>query len=154
MENGEDVYMAPSGLVDVLMQRIFPRLEEAATALREKHPRLRIHAWSVPVGSMTSYRGHQVGIECLNPSVAVNEADNVALIIGVKHLTTAPQLCETNVCWGAGGPARGLDLLPDPVPWSDEALEFLEKRLPELVRSLAEEVDRLDGASHPSAGSV
>jgi hypothetical protein len=138
--------------IDVLTQRILPRLEQAAAALREKHPRLKINTWSLPVGSMTAYRGHQVGIDCLNPFAAVTEADNVGLTIGVKHLTTAPQLCDAAVCWGAGGPLRGLDLVPEPIPWSEEALSVLENRLPELIASLAEEVARLDGALPPCAG--
>src|SRR6185369_2832057 len=106
--------------------------------LRRRYPRLKIDTWSSPVGSLSEYQGHDVGIDCLNPYAPPDETDNVALSIGVKHLTTDPILCEASVCWGAGGPPTGapaihLDLLPEPVPWSLAALEVIEARLPELI---------------------
>ncbi len=80
----------------------------------------------------------------MNPAPLEAEPDNVALAIGVRHLTTQPMLCTAEVCWGQGGPDGGLDILPEPVPWSLQAVQALEARLPELLESLERELDVLD----------
>ena len=96
--------------------------------------------------SLTEYQGHAIGIDCVAPHVVRGACDNVALSIGVKFLTTQPLLCTADVCWGSGGPNTGLDVLPVQVPWSDDAIRNIERQLPRLVESLAEELSRLDGS--------
>ena len=143
-DEGRALRADASGVVQVLEQRILQPLEEAATRFRQRYPRLRIQTWSGPVGSSTEYQGHDVGIDCLNPGASDDQPDNVALSIGVKHLTTLPLLCTADVCWGDGKPRGGLDVLPEPVVWSAAAIETVEARLPALLASLEEELQRLD----------
>jgi hypothetical protein len=131
-------------IVEMLEQRILPRLEGAATTLRERHPHFVITTWSSPTGALTEYQGHDIGIDCVNPAALDNEPNNVALTIGVKHLTTQPLLCDANVGWGAGGPVSGLDTLPEPVPWSEEGLRNIEDQLLDLIQSLTNELKYLE----------
>jgi hypothetical protein len=146
---------AHDGVVGELERRILEPLAAVANRLREEYPHLNIRTWSSSTGSRTEYQGHDVGIECLDPHASPSECDNVALIIGVKHLTTVPLLSEAYVGWGAGGPTSGLDVLPEPVPWSDEALQQIVSRLPDLVDSLTEELNRFrnsEGRGRPTRG--
>jgi len=136
--------VAPGHIVEVLEERLLAQLGDAATRLQRQYPRLRIHTWSSPVGSGTEYQGHDVGIDCVNPAASEAEPGNLALSLGVMHLTTEPMLCTADVRWGQGGPDGGLDLLPEPVPWSLQALHALEARLPELLESLERELGVLD----------
>ena len=135
---------ATGPIVEVLEERLLGRLEEAATRLTRQYPRLKIQTWSAPVGSLTAYQGHDLGIDCLDPAARESEPGSVALTIGVRHLTSEPMLCTADVCWAQGGPSGGLDLLPEPVAWSLEALRSVEARLPELIESLERELDVLD----------
>jgi hypothetical protein len=93
---------------------------------------------------LTEYQGHDVGIDCVNPAALESEPNNVALIIGVQHLTSQLLLCEAHVVWGSGGPVGGIDLLPKPVPWSEEVIHGIENQLPDLIRSLDNEFEQLD----------
>jgi hypothetical protein len=130
-------------IVAELEQRIMPRLEAAATTLRERYPNLAISTYSSPTGALTDYQGHDIGIDCVNPAALENEPNNVTLTIGVKRLTTQPLLCDANVGWGAGGPVSGLDILPEPIPWSDQILQNVEDQLFDLIQSLSDELECL-----------
>lgn len=140
------------GVVDELERRFLARLEESAAQLQRQYPQLTINTWSSATGSLTEYQGHDIGIDCLDPEAPQGEPDNLCLIIGVKHLTTEPLLCEACVGWGAGGPADGLDVLPEPVPWSPATLQMVDDRLPDLLQSLREELGRL--ASRKRGGAT
>lgn len=45
---------------------------------------------------------------------------------------------------GVGGPVSGLDILPEPVPWSEEVLQKIEDQLSDLIQSLDNELEYLD----------
>jgi hypothetical protein len=139
--------MVVRAVVEALERKILPHLAAAAKTLRERHPCLTINTWSSHTGSLTEYQGHDVGIDCLNPAALESEPNNVALIIGVQHLTTRPLLCEAHVVWGSGGPVGGIDLLPKPVPWSEEVIQRIENQLPELIQCLENELEHLDRMS-------
>jgi hypothetical protein len=87
-----------------LERRILPLLETAATSLRSEFPTLNIGAESHPVGSLTALQGHMAAISCLlvetekrRPDVSRTNPDLVDLVVGVKHLTTEPQLVDLYV---------------------------------------------------------
>jgi hypothetical protein len=142
-DEGRALRADASGVAQVLEQRILQPLEEAATRFRQRYPESARGPgrWAL----VPSTRGMMLGIDCLNPGASDDQPDNVALSIGVKHLTTLPLLCTADVCWGDGKPrGGGLDVLPEPVVWSAAAIEAVEARLPALLASLEEELQRLD----------
>src|SRR5688572_18436967 len=99
------------------LERLFmPLLKAAEQRCAARYPAFRFNVGSSPVGSLTSYQGHNVWLECLFPDAADNESDNVALIIDVMHLTTEPLICDASVTWSSGhSPAASVDLLDSPV---------------------------------------
>jgi hypothetical protein len=127
-----------------------PRLSEAKDAFERLFPLFRFNVWSSSIGGLTPYQGHNVGLECLFPDTVDHLADNVAIVIGVKHLTTAPLLCEASVCWGHGWhPEISAELLPNPIAYSTAELNAISVRLNELVTCFRNAV--LVGPSRPGA---
>ena len=74
-------------------------------------------------------------LDCFFPDASPQEADNVAICIGVKHLTTEPLLCDAAVEWGDPGGTE-LDLLDSPVPCTLEAIKAIEEAAPRLFEAL------------------
>ena len=64
------------------------------------------------------------------------------LEIGVRHLTTEPELAEAYVAWNSPSGACEIDLLDSPVPYSPEALARLECDLGELIAAVRRAVAR------------
>jgi hypothetical protein len=82
-----------------LKARFLRPLQELAEALRRQVPGRQLRVYEGPVGSATEYQGYDVGIECLLPNVSPDQPDNVALQIGVCHLTSKPRVMA-DVVWG------------------------------------------------------
>ena len=113
-----------------------PLLQQEEKRLSAEYPMFKFNVWSWSVGGRTDYQGHDVGIECTFPDATGNEADCVALIIGVNHLTSVPQICEASVGWGSGQhPEVTTDLVETPIPFSQEALQRLVGLLPTLLQT-------------------
>jgi hypothetical protein len=139
-----------SSVVEELERRFLGRLEGTAAQLQAQYPQLKINTWSSSTGSLTEYQGHDVGIDCVNPEAFDDQPNSLCLIIGVMHLTTEPLLSDAQVCWGAGG-SGGLDILSEPIPWSDAALQMVDERLPDLVESLRDELNVWASKKHRGA---
>ena len=125
-------------IVEELERRFLPQLRAVAEQLRREFPDVRISTWSSAIGSATSYQGHDLGIDCHFPAAPSDQPDNVALSIGVMHLTTEPKLSDAGVCWGAGAGegCHGAELFDSPIPYSAMALEQIEAGLPKLHEAL------------------
>lgn len=120
-----------------LESRFRQRLEAHAEAIRKEFPDVEANIWSGAVGSRTDYQGHDIGIDCGIGGVSNNQPNNVALIIGVMHLTTEPVICEAEVVWGHPSGRVEIDLLGDTdVPYADMQIAVVEDRLDELVAAL------------------
>jgi hypothetical protein len=117
-------------------ERIFlPLLHEAERAVASAYPRFKFSVGSSSIGSLTEYKGHIAWLECIFPDAADHEADSVAIMIGVKHLTTEPELCEASVEWGSGRhPEIMLELLEHSVSLTENALRETAMRFPQLTR--------------------
>ena len=76
-----------------------------------------------------------ISLDCFFPDALPQEADNVAICIGVKHLTTKPMLCDASVEWGNPGGTE-LDLLEEPVPCTSAAIEACAEAAPRLFEAL------------------
>ncbi|MFD0724563.1 hypothetical protein ACFQ0E_03015 [Lysobacter brunescens] len=126
--------MMGSQVVQELEEAFLPRLDAAKEMLEREFPSFHFNVWSSSTGGLTSYQGHDVGLECLFPGTPDELADNVAIIIGVKHLTTAPLLCDASVGWGHGSaPGIHIDLLPNPVAFSTAELNAVSARFGLLI---------------------
>ncbi len=123
-------------IVEEIESRFLPRFKEAVAALEAEFPHVKLNTWSGPVGSLTEYQGHNMGIDCLLPDAPEDQPDNIALSIGMMHLTTTPKLCNADVCWGAPNAVLEMDLLKEPVPYSPAAVRSVDEQLPELIEAL------------------
>ena len=125
-------------IVEELERRLLPAFRLKAEQLQREFPGVRIATWSSPIGSATSYQGHDLGIDCLFPDAPSDQPNNVGLIIGVMHLTTVPKLCDATVSWGAGAGegCHGAELIDSPIPYSTAALNQIEAGLPSLYEAL------------------
>jgi hypothetical protein len=122
-------------VISDLEKRFLPHLESLKTRLEAVYPNYRLRVWSSSTGSRTEYQGHDLGLECIFPDAADEESDCVALMIGVKHLTTEPLLCNASVGWGQGAsPDAQVELVADPVRYSEATAGDVESRISELVR--------------------
>lgn len=121
--------------VGVQLEAAFlPLLRVAERELGREYPNYKLSTGSSSAGGLTSYQGHNVWLECVFPDAADHEADSLALMVGAKHITTEPQLCEASVEWGSGHhPAISVELLAEPVAFSEQALQRVSVRLPELL---------------------
>src|SRR5436309_1898920 len=88
-----------TNVVHELEQRFLPGLQKVAAEISAQFPRVKATTWSSPVGSLTDYQGHDLGIDCFLTDANSDESDNLVLSIGVRHLTTTP-LIDASVCWG------------------------------------------------------
>jgi hypothetical protein len=86
-------------LVEQIEELFLPELQQLASDLQQRHPNLKFNVWHSRVGSHTDYQGYDFGVESLFPNVAQNGTDNIALTIGVCHLTSTPKLMA-DVVWG------------------------------------------------------
>ena len=118
------------------LERIFlPLLQGAERVAASEYPQFKFNSGSSSVGALTEYKGHSVWLECTFPDAADHEADSVAILVGVKHITTEPKLCEASVEWGNGQhPEYVLELLEHPVALTEHQLQQTATRFPELLR--------------------
>ena len=129
--------MTKDELIGELESRFLTKCRGECGRLSEIFTDYKFNTWSNEVGSLTLLQGHDVGVECLFPDASANQANCVAIIVGLKHLTTEPMLCEASVTWGAGiSPDISADLIDDPIPATSENFDMIEEQFPQLVREL------------------
>ena len=117
-----------------LEETFLPRLQLARDSFAAMYPSLQFNVWSSPTGSLTEYKGHDVGIECMFPDALGDQSNCVAIMLGVKHLTSSPLLCDANVEWGQGDhPDIRVDLLPTPVAYSQNTLNAVSTQFEQLL---------------------
>jgi hypothetical protein len=135
------------GVVEQLEAEYLPRLRSLEAELRVRHPDLRFAIGSSSTGSLTSYQGHEIYIECTFLGRAHDEPDSVALMINVCHLDRLPRIMA-DVCWGHPR-AVVEDSLDE--SWTssehwpeadDQTLERLASKFPRLAHTFAQAVQR------------
>ncbi len=132
-----------------LEDRFLPIFQKMATELSGEFPRVHTNVWSYPVGALTDYQGHGLGVECSIPSNPVDPAEqvqleNVALMINLKHLSTLPEVDSVTVSWGSGQvEAR---LVYESAEIGESLLVEIENGLPKLFDVLKSAV----GRGHPA----
>jgi len=128
--------------VGELRARLLPLLRQWERQLSAEHPEVDVTVWDRPVGSLTQWQGHDIGLNCLLPNAAPDQPDNVALSVGLNHLNGTPMLCSADVVWGHPSGTVESDVLPGPVPFSADALDDVLTHLPELLAALQDALRR------------
>lgn len=110
---------------------------------RTRYPDYSFNVWSSPVGSLTPLQGHNLGLECIFPDTEKWQADCVAIIIGVAHLTTEPVFQEAGVGWGAGETPsfKGMDLIENSPPFTDESLAQIHSQFGTLSEAFEKAIE-------------
>ena len=134
-----------------LEHRFLPVFRKMAGEISATYPKVHTNVWSYPIGALTDYKGHGLGLECAIPMEITDPSDQlqmefVALMINLKHLTTQPVIDTVLVSWGSG--ETEAKLTPEAVSLSEENLVELEKCLPEMFQVLKSAVAR----GHPVEG--
>ncbi len=130
-------------VVQDLETRFRQQLEDYAKAIRREFPNVEVEMWSSPVGSLTDYQGHDIGINCSIADVPTDRPNNVALIIEVMHLTTEPKFSGAAVVWGhPSGTVEAALLDRDLVPYSEASITIVEKGLDDLAAALRKAMRR------------
>jgi hypothetical protein len=131
--------------------RFLPVFRNMATELSADFPRVHTSVWSYPVGALTDYQGHGLGVECsiptnpLDPSEQV-QLETVALMINLKHLSTRPEVDSVTVSWGSGQVET--KLVFESAEINEALLVEIENSLPGLFNVLKSAVAR----GHPTEG--
>lgn len=129
--------------VSQLRLSILPIFQAWEQELRAEHPDFIIKIWDGPVGKLTDWQGHDIGIECMFTNAAPGSSDNIALTVNLKHLNHPMPLIESaDVVWGHPSGCVEASLLTAPVEFSPERLAEVVGRLPDLFAALKQAVRR------------
>jgi hypothetical protein len=128
-----------------LEQRFLPTFRKMAAEISGGFPRVHTNVWSYPVGALTDYQGHGLGLECSIPTNLADPADQVqmafvALMINLKHLSSQPEIDSALVSWGSGQVEAKLTLPTGDI--NEDRLVEVENGLPELFAALKSAVGR------------
>jgi hypothetical protein len=128
-----------------LENRFLPVFRKMATEISAEFPRVHMNVWSYPVGALTDYQGHGLGIECSIPTNLTDPADQVkmefvALMINLKHLSIQPEIDSVLVSWGSGQVEAKMSLQAGEI--SESRLVEVENGLPKLFVALKSAIMR------------
>jgi hypothetical protein len=134
--------MPENPVVAALEEAFMPLLTAARNQLASQFPACTFNVWSSSTGSLTSYQGHDVGIECVFPDVKPEDANCVAAEIGIWHLTTHAEFNSYGVAWCSGDhPEISLELLDQPRPFSSEELVALTDMFPQILATFRRAIE-------------
>lgn len=126
--------MENRGITGELEALFLPQFEQLRRELSAEYPAYSFRVWSSATGSLTSYQGYDLGLECTFPDADDQEANCVAASVGVRYLTTAPEICDFGIDWAAGAsPGVSEELLPEAIPFSAEKAQDLAASFPNLA---------------------
>ena len=120
--------------VEKLEERFLPLCANAKDQLVSIYPKYNFHIWSSSVGGATTLQGHNLGLEVRFPEADPEDANTVAIVIGLRHLTTEPEIDDVSVSWGVGvAPTEGTEIVEEPVFFNEANLKRIEKEFPTLL---------------------
>ena len=129
--------------VSQLRASLLPILRAWEQELRTEYPDVTTNVYDLPVGALTDWQGHAIGIECLFKNVPSAEwPDNLALSVSLKHLHKTPSIDSADVVWGHPGGYIEASVFPASVEFSTDRVVELIKRLPELFIALKQAIRR------------
>jgi hypothetical protein len=128
--------------VSQLRASLLPILQGWEQELRRGYPDVTMNIYDWPVGEVTDWQGHDIGIECMFKNAAPEWPDNVALSVSLKHLHKTPSIVSAEVVWGHPSGYVEASVLPASVEFSPDCLVELIERLPELFTVLEQAIRR------------
>lgn len=126
-------------IVQGLEKRFLPIIKRLAEEISNEFPHVKTNILSFSIGSLTTYQGYTIGIECLLPENSSNQTDNVALTIETMHLTSLPKV-TVDMCWGDGKLEE--ELFSGPIEITEDVFEEIEAELPRMYNRLKESIRR------------
>jgi hypothetical protein len=128
--------------VSQLRAGLLPILQAWEQELSREYLDVTTRIYDGPVGKLTDWNGHDIGIECLFKNAARELPDHLALSISLKHLHKMPSIDSAYVVWGHPGGNIEASVLPTPVEFSPDRLVELIEQLPELFTALKQAIRR------------
>ena len=126
--------------VSQLRSSLLPILQDLEQELRREHLDVTTNIYDWSVGQLTSWQGHDIGLECIFKDVAPERPDHIVLSVGLKHLHEAPSIDSADVMWGDG--TFEASILPASVEFSPDRLSRLIERMPELLSAFRQAIRR------------
>jgi hypothetical protein len=114
------------------------RIDELAEVVKRRFPGVEIRTFGGPIGSLTEFQGHDVGLEAILPTGCV------ALTVTAAYLNTAPRVFG-DVSWDGSVEATTCDECMGSTEWplaSAANLAKIERNLPSLVDAFAAAIER------------
>ena len=120
--------------VQILEQHFLQRCEAVRESAARSYPEYTFNVWSSSIGGRTSLQGHNLGVEAVFPDASRSQASTVAIVIGLRHLTTSPEIDDASVGWGAGdAPDISVDLMTESLPFNAANISRIEEEFPRLL---------------------
>jgi hypothetical protein len=121
---------------------LLPILQTWEHELRREYPDVMMNIYDWPVGKLTDWQGHDIGIDCMFKNAAPEWPDNLPLSVSLKHLHKTPSIDSAEVVWGHPSGYVEASVLPASVEFSPDRLVELIERLPELFTALKQAIRR------------
>lgn len=129
--------------VSQLRASLLPILRAWEQELRTEYPDVTTNVYDLPVGALTDWQGHDIGIDCVFKNAPPAEwPDNLALSVSLKPLHKTPSIDSADVVWGHPSGYIEASVLPASVEFSPDRFLELIKRLPELFIALKQAIRR------------
>jgi hypothetical protein len=117
--------------------QFLPQCAKLRIDLPARFPTCNVNDFSISIGGATEYQGHNLGVKILLPGAQAEEVDSVALIIGLKHVTTSPQISCAAMERGAGAsPDVSLALVNESIPYNEDSIADVQREFPNLAQIL------------------
>ena len=123
-----------------LERQLMPTLHIICQHVRGAIPNLKTRVFSNGGGDLTPNPWHVMGVNCLLHEDWDNPPNEVMIQVVLYSITSRPRL-EACVMWDYTFDVEA-GLFARPVPASDEAIQMIEKSLPQLETVLMEAVRR------------
>ena len=116
------------------------RTAKTASELQHQYPSYQFQVWSSPIGRLTGYQGHDLGVECLFKPESTGD---VVLSIDLCHLTSKPRVMA-GVTGGAMDAAfQDTTLSNDKWPEAtQDVIQELIEYFPKLVEIFESAIER------------
>ena len=117
-----------------------PTLHTICQRLRSEMPNLKTTVFSNGGGNLTPHPWHVLGVNCRLHEDWDNQPNEVMIQVAACSLKSQPVL-QAFVMWDYTFDVEG-ELFSQPVPVSDDAIQMIEKSLPQLETVLLKAVRR------------
>ncbi len=98
-----------------------PRLESLSQVLGARFPRMRLQVYEHSVGSLTSYQGFSLVLDCIFPAHVAGVGDGCSIAVSLCHLSSTPKI-------NAG---VSMELRQEDIEGGEQELEVVEELVPE-----------------------